>query len=55
MSDNVLQKDAVGALGPDEAGEILTAYLNTGPGMVQSHTVPAAPAQPVPGGVNNPG
>ncbi len=55
MSD-VLKKDAVGALGRDEAGEILSEYLKTGPGIVQTHAAkPEAPAQSVPGGVNNPG
>ncbi len=57
MSNEVLQRKAVSALGPDEAGQVLTAYLNTGPAIAQSHTAPAAAAQqqaPATGGVKNP-
>ncbi len=54
MSNEVLHRKAVGALGPDEAGQVLTAYLNTGPAIAQSHTAPVAPTQQAPSGMKNP-
>jgi len=45
---NLLNSVAVGRRSGEDAGEILQAYIQTGPGMVLNHTAEAAPTNKAP-------